>query len=127
MGFGDAMKGAMDTTREYQLSREMTIEEVFELLQGANLSEDVVGKFELKKGLMGKNIVFNGGTEAVPTLSVKGSKAKLQKVTKSGGSSSVSIGGFKIPKGGMKAEMNKAEAGNAYFAAVGNALTEILK
>lgn len=27
----------------------------------------------------------------------------------------------------MKAEMNKAEAGNTYFAAVGDALTEILK
>ena len=85
MGFTDTLKAAMDTTRKYQLSRTMTIDEVYQLLVSAGLDPADVGSFELKKGLGGKSIVFSGGTIAYPTLTVHGSEARLQKIIKQKG------------------------------------------
>ena len=81
MGFTDTLKAAMDSSRKYQLSREMTIDEVYQILVSAGLDPEEVGSFELKKGLGAKSIVFSGGTIAYPTLTVHGSEARLQKIT----------------------------------------------
>ena len=127
MGLGDTLNAAMDTVRKYTLSREMTIEEVFDLIQSANLPAEVVGEVKLKKGLFGKSITFKNGSEAIPTLTVKGTNAKLQKVTVQN-NSRVSVGGVGIPtNGGMAGAMERANAGSAFFTGVGDALNEILK
>lgn len=127
MGFADTLKAAMDTNRKYQLGREMSIEEVYDILVNANLNPEMIGGFELKKGLMGKHIVFNGGTVAYPTLTVKGSVASLQKIVKTKGKAQFSVMGMWIPNGDTPwNRMSEADQGSAYFKAVGDALNEVL-
>ena len=128
MGLNDTLKASMDTKREYQLANEMTIEEVFALIEKAGLDPAVVGSFKLKKGLFGKSITFKGDTAAQGILKVKGNKAVLTKLLAGGKKvgSGFSVGGVPIganPKG----VMTQADAENAYFAAVGDALKGILK
>ena len=128
MGFTDTLKAAMDSTRKYQLSREMTIEEVFQLLTSAGLNPEDVGNFELKKGLGGKSIVFSGGTVAFPTLTVHGSEARLQKVIKQKGKGQFSVLGVRLPNGDTPwSRMNEADQGSAYFKSVGDTLNSVLK
>ena len=126
MGLSDSLQGAMDTTRKYDLSKEMSLDEVFALIKGAGLSEEVTGPFELKKGLFGKKIVFKGPKGCTANLTVKGAAAKLVKVTQSS-SSGVSVGG--VPVGGTspKGALEKAALENAFFSGLGDALKEILK
>ena len=128
MGFTDTLKAAMDTTRKYPLSREMTIEEVYQLLVSANLSPEAVGTFELKKGLGGKHIVFSGGTVAYPTLTVHGSEARLQKIIRQKGKGQFSVLGVRLPNGDTPwARMSEADQGSAYFKSVGDTLNDVLK
>ena len=126
MGFSDSLQGAMDTKRTYELSKEMTLDEVFELIKGAGFSEDVTGPFELKKGLFGKKIVFKGPKGCTGNLSVKGNKATLTKVTTSS-SSGVSVGGVPVGGGGVGGALEKANQENAFFKGLGDALTGVLK
>lgn len=126
MGFTDTLKAAMDANRKYQLPREMTIEEVYDLLVSANLNPELVGEFQLKKGLGGKHIVFNGGTVAYPTLTVKGKVANLQKIVKTKGKASVSVLGFRLPNGDTPGKrMSEADQGSAYFKSVGDTLNQV--
>ena len=127
MGLTDTLKAAMDSNRKYQLGREMTIEEVYDLLVSADLDPEYVGKFELKKGLTGKHIVFDGGTVAFPTLTVKGSTASLQKIVKTKGKGQVSVLGFRVPNGDTPFNrLSEADQGSAYFKSVGDALNDVL-
>ena len=128
MGFTDTLKAAMDTNRKYQLSRTMTIDEVYQLLVSAGLDPADVGSFELKKGLGGKSIVFSGGTIAYPTLTVHGSEARLQKIIKQKGKGQFSVLGVRIPNGDTPwSRMSEADQGSAYFKSVGDTLNGILK
>ena len=126
MGLSDTLAGAMDTQRTYELSKEYTLEELLELVKGANLPSEITGPYELKKGLFGKSIVFNGPSKMKANLTVKGAKAKLSKVTQSS-SSGVTVGGVPVGGGGMGGALDKTAAENAFFKALGDALKEILK
>ena len=117
----------MDTTRKYDLSKEMTLDEVFELIKGAGLPEEVTGPFELKKGLFGKKIIFKGPTKGcTANLTVKGTSAKLVKITQSS-SSGVSVGGITVGGTSPKGVLEKTAQENAFFSGLGDALKEILK
>jgi len=127
MKLTETLQAAMDTTRKYHLNREMTIEEIYDLLVAANLDPEIVGKFELKKGLMGKHIVFSGGTIAYPTLTVKGSEARLQKIVKTQGKGQFTVLGVKLPNGNTPGKvLSDTDKGNVYFASVGDLLNDIL-
>ncbi len=126
MGLSDTLAGAMDTQRIYELSKEYTLEELFELVKSANLPSEITGPYELKKGLLGKHITFNGPSKMKANLTVKGTKAKLSKVTVSS-SSGVSVGGVPVGGPGVGGVMDKTAAENAFFKALGDALKEILK
>lgn len=116
----------MDTQRTYELSKEYTLEELLELVKGANLPSEITGPYELKKGLFGKSIVFNGPSKMKANLTVKGAKAKLTKVTVSS-TSGVTVGGMPVGGPGVGGVLDKTAAENAFFKALGDALTEILK
>lgn len=116
----------MDTQRTYELSKEYTLEELLELVNGANLPSEITGPYELKKGLFGKSIVFNGHSKMKANLTVKGAKAKLTKVTVSS-TSGVTVGGMPVGGPGVGGVLDKTAAENAFFKALGDALTEILK
>ena len=126
MGLSDSLAGAMDTTRTYELSKELSLDEIFALIKGAGLPEEITGPFDLKKGLFGKSIVFNGPSKMKANLTVKGLKAKLTKVTQSS-SSGVSVGGIGVGGGGAKGALEKTAAETAFFKALGDALAGILK
>lgn len=126
MGLSDSLAGAMDTTRNYELSKELSLDEVFELIKGAGLPKEITGDFELKKGLFGKSIVFHGPSKMKANLTVKGNKAKLTKVTQSSGSG-FSVGGISVSGAGGKGALDKAAAETAFFKALGDALKAILK
>jgi hypothetical protein len=116
----------MDTTRNYELSKELSLDEIFTLIKNAGLPEEITGAFELKKGLFGKSIVFNGPSKMKANLTVKGTKAKLTKVTQSSGSG-VSVGGISVGGAGPKGVLEKTAAENAFFKGLGDALNGILK
>ncbi|MBR4430721.1 MAG: hypothetical protein IKS75_05435, partial [Clostridiales bacterium] len=59
-------------------------------------------------------------------LTVKGAKAKLTKVTVSS-TSGVTVGGMPVGGPGVGGVLDKTAAENAFFKALGDALTEILK
>ena len=122
MGFADTLKGAMDNQRDFELSREMSLEEIMELIKGSGLPADITGNFELKKGLTGKKIEFKAG-KASANLTVKGNKVKLSRVQQGG--SGVSVGGVAV--GGMKKALEKNQAENLFFSALGDALKDVLK
>ena len=122
MGFADTLKGAMDNQREFELSREMSLEEIMELIKGSGLPAEITGSFDLKKGLGGKKIEFKAG-KASANLTVKGTKAKLSRVQQGG--SGVSVGGVAV--GGMKKALEKNQAENLFFSALGDALKDVLK
>mgnify|MGYP006873105182 CR=1 FL=1 len=128
MGFTETLKAAMDSSRKYQLSREMTIDEVYQILVSAGLDPEEVGSFELKKGLGAKSIVFSGGTIAYPTLTVHGSEARLQKIIKQKGKGQFRVLGVRLPNGDTPwSSMSEADQGSAYFKSVGDALNKILQ
>lgn len=126
MGFSDSLAGAMDNTRSYELSKEMTIDEIFEIVKVAGIPEEITGAFDLKKGLFGKKIIFNGPKGCTGELTVKGAKAKLTKVTKQAGSG-VSVGGVPVGGGGVKGALEKTNLENAFFKALADALGAVLK
>lgn len=126
MGLSDTLAGAMDNTRIFELTKELSLDEIFELVKGAGLSEEVTGAFELKKGLFGKSIVFHGPSKMKANLTVKGAKAKLTKVTQNSGSG-FSVGGVPVGGGGPKGALNKAAAEAAFFQGLAEALKGILK
>ncbi|MCR5610873.1 MAG: hypothetical protein K6F68_03470 [Clostridiales bacterium] len=126
MGLSESLAGAMDTTRTYDLAKELSLDDIFNLIKGAGLPQEITGAFELKKGLFGKSIVFPGPSKMKAKLTVKGLKAKLTKITQSGGSG-VSVGGIPVGGGGVKGAIEKTAAENAFFKALGDALTGILK
>ena len=128
MGLGETLKAATDTTRKYQLSKETTIEEIFELIEKAGLDPAVTGTVKLKKGLFGKSIDFHGNTAAHGVLKVKGAEAKLQKVLVGGKKtgSGFSVGG--VPIGANPAGvLEQQNAENAFFSTLGEALKVVLK
>ncbi|MBO4384606.1 MAG: hypothetical protein J5854_04220 [Clostridia bacterium] len=126
MSLSDSLAGAMDTTRTYELSKELSLEEILDLVKNAGLPEEITGAFELKKGLFGKSIVFHGPSKMKANLTVKGTKAKLTKVTQSS-NSGFSVGGVPVGGGGVKGALDKTAAETAFFKTLGDALTGIIK
>ena len=126
MGLSDSLAGAMDTKRTYELSKEMSLDEILGLIKGANLPEEITGKYDLKKGLFGSSITFNGPHKMKAVLKAKGNKATLTKVTQSS-SSGVSVGGVPVGGMGVGGALDKTAAESAFFKGIGDALTEILK
>lgn len=123
----DAVKGAMDSVRKIQLPRAMELEEVFQILETSLVGSEV-GVPELKRGIMGRSIVFPEVSRVIPHLSVKGDVATLRKVTNESKSSirvgKLSLTTTKDRRG--KGLIDSVKAGSDYFKAVADAVEAAL-
>ena len=122
----------MKSTEKYTLNAPMTPEDLCELMT-QRWTDEMPGKFVLKKGLGGKSITFDVYMQIQPVVTVKGNAVTVKKMTNK---TNVSVGGvggdFKAMKeaaaalkdGGIKAA---ALGGQEYFNSVCDAIREVLK
>lgn len=123
----DAMKGMLDTIRKIDTQRPLELAELHALLsQRVNPAQ--FGAPELKKGLLGKSIVYPKVYRVTPTITVKGNQVTIKRVEDSS-ETKVTVGGvgFSLDKDkrGMNA-MKTAQAGTEYFQALCGAVEHAL-
>lgn len=127
-----SIKELSKTVEKIKLKEDMTLEELYKLMMES--SESLPGKFKLKKGLMGKSILFDVFMQTQPRITVKD---KLVTIRLMGNSTEVGIGkmpslDFKDLKQRTQAikdgEWGKAATGGPqYFVNVCDAMVELLK
>lgn len=122
MGLKDSLAGAMDTRRDIELKSEITIEELFEIINASDACKQW-GPVKLKK-FLGKKIAFPKVSRATATVTVKGNKVSVKKTVDSA-NSGVSVGGVNVSNIG-KNPVKALEEGNEYFAAVCDAVAAVL-
>lgn len=119
------------TVEKIKLRESMTPEELYDLM--LQNSEKFPGKFKLKKGLLGKSILFDVFMQTQPRITVKEDKVTIRRM---GNSTSVGVGNmpsvdFKdlkqrtqaVKEGGF----GKAISGGAeYFGSVCDAMVDLL-
>ena len=125
------MKEMLKNPIKIELSAPMTIEELFDLMQ--QNAAAIPGQFELKKGLMGKTIVFGIYMQEKPVISVKGNTVKITRMTDKTEVKVMGVGGdianmkeraAALKEGGLKA---MAMGGHEYFYNVRVSIAELLK
>ncbi len=96
--------------QKIQLDREMTLEEIFNVLNARAAAFPT--NFAIKSGITGKHIAWDAQSGATPQLFVKGTEITIQKQQVSN-QSGFSVGGVGIPSGGSP--MEHYSKGEDYF------------
>jgi hypothetical protein len=123
----DAIKDAADSVRRIQLPRAMELEEVQQILEAALVGSEI-GAPVVKRGIMGRSIVFPEVSRVIPHLSVKGDVATLRKVTNES-KSSIGVGkaSFTLTRDRRgRGLIDSVKTGSEYFRAVAAAVESAL-
>ena len=126
------MNVLMKTVEKITLTEPITLEQLYELMMKNN--DKIPEKFKLKKGLMGKSILFDVFMQTQPCLTVKDNTVTVRRM---GNKTEVGIGDmpsldFKAIKQGLGAVkeggLSKSISGGAeYFVRICDIMNEILK
>jgi len=126
------LKTMQKAVEKYTLKESMTIDDLNSLMT-QRWTEEMPGKFKLKKGLFGKSIQFDVYMQVLPKVTVKDNVVTCRKMQSSttvsvGGSSGVDIKNTHqrmeaAKEGGLK---KAAFGGVEYFLGVCDAMREIL-
>ena len=127
------MKELQKAVEKYTLRSPMAIEDLYQLMT-ERWNAELPGAYKLKKGLMGKSIMFDVYMQVQPKVTIKGNVVTCLKTTNSTevsvlGGPSLDIKNTKeriaaAKEGGLKAA---AFGGVEYFLGVCDAMREILK
>ncbi len=92
--------------QKIQLDREMTLEEIFDMLNAHAAA--FPSHFAIKTGIIGKHIAFDERYRAKPSLTVNGNMVTISKVMNSG-SAYVGVGGVRVNVDGKETNPMMAE------------------
>ncbi|MEA5003599.1 MAG: hypothetical protein VB081_08880 [Christensenella sp.] len=126
------LKAMQKAVEKFTLKEPMTLEELYDLMK-QRWNAELPGTFQLKKGLMGKSILFDVYMQVQPKVTIKDNVVTVRKISNS---TSVSVGGGPGVDIKASAEYKKAfkeggfkdaiSGGPAYFNGVCDAMREIL-